>query len=551
VRKAFFFFSIFCFCVSLSSFAQQTKPDLILFNGKIFTSVAAHPYVEALAICGDRIVATGDTATIRAMAGPAARQVDLHGGTAIPGINDAHHHFDIVPPNEVDVDLPMRDPTWPQLKDGLTATIGRYPANSLLTLSIGAAIFQDPTITRDSLDQVAPNNPVVLVTFTGHGFVLNTAALKLYGIAEDQLDPVGGRFERDSKGRLTGVVREYAGMNMQRYLANKVPDKVATEQLRATLDEAEKYGITSIQELSFVMPPARAVTLLEAVPTNIRVRIVRMPGTTPTGRDTQEGKGVLVHPTNLITVSGSKWMVDGVPIEGTFTPRGSLKFPAHPPLDAIFHDLPITFSQPEIAAMLHETLANNDQLLLHVSGYLAAKATLDAMDASGGKAVWGQRRVRFEHGDGIFPDLQDRVKQYGIVVVQNPSHLMGAAQPGIEMFHEAQPLKSLLDAGIPVALGSDGPLNPYLNIMFATIHADRPSEAITREQAVIAYTLTSAYAEFQEKEKGTIEPGKLADLAVLSQDIFSVPIPELPKTESIMTIVGGKVIYEAKAPGKN
>jgi predicted amidohydrolase YtcJ len=87
VRKAFFFFSIFCFCVSLSSFAQQTKPDLILFNGKIFTSVAAHPYVEALAIRGDRIVATGDTATIRAIAGPGTRQIDLHGGTAIPGIN--------------------------------------------------------------------------------------------------------------------------------------------------------------------------------------------------------------------------------------------------------------------------------------------------------------------------------------------------------------------------------------------------------------------------------------------------------------------------------
>jgi predicted amidohydrolase YtcJ len=544
-----FLLNLALWCVVTPAFSQQAKPSIILSNGKIFTSVAAHPYVHALAISGDRIVATGDTDEIKKMAGPNTRQIDLQGRTVIPGINDAHHHFDIVPANEVDVDLPMRDPTWPQLKDGLTAAIGRSPANSLLTLSIGPAIFQDPTITRDSLDQVAPNNPVVLVTFTGHGFVLNTAALKLYGIAEDQTDPLGGRYERDSKGRLTGVVREYAGMNMQRNLANKVPDKIATEQLRETLDQAEKYGITSIQELSFVMPPARAVTLLAAVPTRIRVRIVRMPGTTPTGRDTQEGKGVPVHPSNLITVSGSKWMVDGVPIEGTFTPRGSLKFPPHPPLDAIFHDLPVTFPQPEIAAMLHETLANNDQLLLHVSGYLGAKAVLDAMDASGGKAVWGQRRLRFEHGDGIFPDLEDRVKQYGIVVVQNPSHLMGVAQPGIEMFHEAQPLKSLLEAGIPVALGSDGPLNPYLNIMFATIHADRPSQAITREQAVIAYTLTSAYAEFKEGEKGSIEPGKLADLAVLSQDIFTVPPQELPKTESVLTLVGGDVVYKAKIPG--
>ena len=174
---------------------------------------------------------------------------------------------------------------------------------------------------------------------------------------------------------------------------------------------------------------------------------------------------------------------------------------------------------------------------------------LDAIDAAGGKRRWNGRRVRFEHGDGLFPDLVERVKADGIVVVQNPSHLMalsGNAPPGTSMFQEAQPLKSLLAAGIPVAFGSDGPTNPYLNIMFATIHGNRPPEAITREQAVIAYTLTSAYAEFEEKSKGSLDAGKLADLAVLSQDIFTVPTPQLPKTESILTLVGGKTVYDAR-----
>jgi hypothetical protein len=117
--------------------------------------------------------------------------------------------------------------------------------------------------------------------------------------------------------------------------------------------------------------------------------------------------------------------------------------------------------------------------------------------------------------------------------------------PGLTL-QSAQPLRSLLDAGIPVALGSDGPMNPYLNIMLASIDPDRPKEAMTREQAVIAYTLTSAYAEFREKDKGTLEPNKLADLAVLSQDIFSVPPPDLQKTTSVLTIVGGKVVYDSK-----
>jgi predicted amidohydrolase YtcJ len=117
-------------------------------------------------------------------------------------------------------------------------------------------------------------------------------------------------------------------------------------------------------------------------------------------------------------------------------------------------------------------------------------------------------------------------------------------------FVRLQLLKSLLEAGIPLALGSDGPMNPYLNIMLASMHPNRPSQAITREQAVSAYTSGSAYAEFAEKDKGTLEPGKLADLAVLSQDIFKVPPPELPKTKSVLTLVGGKIVYQSPPAGK-
>jgi predicted amidohydrolase YtcJ len=142
------------------------------------------------------------------------------------------------------------------------------------------------------------------------------------------------------------------------------------------------------------------------------------------------------------------------------------------------------------------------------------------------------------------------VKQLGIVVVQNPSHLDdGLMLGGDNVFAQAQPLRTLVAAGIPVALGSDGPTNPYLNIMFAVTHRDRHSEAMTREQALIAYTLTSAYAEFAEREKGSLEPGKLADFAVLSQDIFTVPLSQLPKTESVLTFVGGEVVFDAKVVG--
>jgi hypothetical protein len=210
----------------------------------------------------------------------------------------------------------------------------------------------------------------------------------------------------------------------------------------------------------------------------------------------------------------------------------------------------LNFSEKEMEDILRDSLQRNDQLLVHVVGDRTVEAFLKAMDATGGRAVWSKRRVRMEHGDGILPDLAARVHELGIVVVQNPTHLalrdLMVRCYGNDRADQLQALRSLLDSGIPLALGSDGPANPYLNIMLATTYPGKPEEAITREQAVVAYTLTSAYAEFAEKDKGSLEPGKLADLDVLSQDIFKVPADDLPKTESVLTMVGGRVVYDGK-----
>jgi hypothetical protein len=265
--------------------------------------------------------------------------------------------------------------------------------------------------------------------------------------------------------------------------------------------------------------------------------------TTPSGRDIREGWPQPVSSNRLLRVSGTKWLLDGA-IEGTFLPRKDTS-----PFDQVALNMGMTFPASELPAMLRESLKNDDQLLLHVAGPLSTAAMLRAMEETGGAHVWASRRVRFEHGESLTPDLLLSAKELGIVVVQNPTHLNGRNMvPGFGDFAirlSMQPLRTLLAMGIPLALGSDGPMNPYLNIMFAVTHPDRPTEAITREQAVIAYTATSAYAEFAEKDKGTLEAGKLADLAVLSQDILSVPVADLPKTESVLTMVGGRVVYDS------
>jgi predicted amidohydrolase YtcJ len=214
----------------------------------------------------------GDSTKVKSFAGAQTKQIDLGGRTVIPGINDAHNHLEIHATNQVDVELKSMDPTADEVNRAIAGATAKAPKDSLLSVSIGPNVLHDVSVSRDSLDKVSPNDAVILTTLTGQGFILNSAALKVYGVADNQPDPLGGRFERDSSFRLTGVVREYAGMNMERYLADKVSDADAIAQLRQTLTDAEKFGITTIQDMSNAIAPDRAVVLFEKVPTDIRIR---------------------------------------------------------------------------------------------------------------------------------------------------------------------------------------------------------------------------------------------------------------------------------------
>jgi predicted amidohydrolase YtcJ len=533
-----------------TALAAGAAPDTVLFNGKIFTAEGKR-FVEAIAIQAGRIEAVGESAQIRKLAGSSTTQIDLRSRTVIPGLNDAHNHMRIRPADLVDLQFSAPNPKRPEVMQAITDAVSKYPTGTFLSATIGTAIFQDTTVDRASLDLVAPNHPVVLTTFTGHASILNSAALLKLGIGENEPDPLGGRYERSQDGRLSGVLREYASVRVSRGLADLTSDKDAIVELRETLADAAEHGITTLQVMAEKMTPARYVDLLKQVPTPLRVRIMRMPPTTSSGRDLSEGLSTPRNPSPLITVSGSKWLLDGVPIEGTFAPRQRLVSSPSAPIEAFFGSLQMSLPTKELDAMLRETIQTGDQLLVHVSGYAASAAMLDAMQNAGGEKVWATRRVRFEHGDALFPDLLPRVKRLGIIVVEQGTHLdMAEIAPELMpriRAEKSQPMRSLLAAGIPLVLSSDedGPSNPYLEIMLAIKHPNHPSEAISREQAVVAYTRTAAYAEFAEKEKGSLAPGKLADLAVLSQDIFTVPSEDLPKTISVMTMVGGKMIYDA------
>jgi predicted amidohydrolase YtcJ len=338
-------------------------------------------------------------------------------------------------------------------------------------------------------------------------------------------------------------VLEYAAWGLFCRWSNLTTDQKAEKDLHEFFDNAARMGITTVQDMAMPITAQRVVVLFEKAPPPIRVRVIRSPMTDERGRMTQEGRGLPHNPVPLVTVSGTKWRVDGTPVERTASMR-------EPYTDRPSTSGELDFSQKEVEDILRESLQSNEQLALHVVGDRAVENVLNAMEATGGEKVWSSRRVRIEHGDGLMLDLLPRAKRLGVVVVRNPNvSTIGELfmkRFGKERAQKLIPLRSLLEAGMRVAIGSDGPLNPYLNILQASTYDLNPAEAITREQAVIAYTLGSAWSEFAEQLKGTLEPGKLADLVVLSQHIFTVSKEALPNTKSVLTMVGGRIVYDAK-----
>jgi predicted amidohydrolase YtcJ len=526
---------------SLSAFGQQATADLILLNGKVFTADLTKPSDEAIVIRGERIFTVGSNDEIKKLAGAKTRLIDLQDRVVIPGINDAHFHFMPKPPQGFNLEFKSLEPSWSETVEAIKNAVKRAPKGEWIFGKIGGDVMADARATRFSLDRIAPDNAVVLETYYGHGQIINSKAMSRLKITDEETDPLGGYFERDADTKkINGRIWEYAQWRQNRSLADQVSDEEAIKDLKQMADEAVGFGITSMQ----IMPTMRVerfVRLLEEANLPIRVRAMPFSLTTPKSRDLSEIRELPKLKSNSkVTASGIKWILDGTPFE-----RGAA-------LRKPYNDRPdfagkLEFSANEIPKMVKESLALRQQLLVHCAGDKPVELLFKAMENEK-RIRWKSLRWRVEHGDGLTEDLFPEAVKLGIIVVQNPTHLSMVEM--LDSRYSSQTeffnLRSLIEAGIPLALGSDGPMNPYLNIMLASINPVRPTEAITREQAVRAYTYGSAYAEFADTEKGTLTKGKLADLTVLSQDIFTAPVSELPKTQSLLTIVGGKIVYDAK-----
>jgi predicted amidohydrolase YtcJ len=292
-----------------------------------------------------------------------------------------------------------------------------------------------------------------------------------------------------------------------------------------------------VQQMAMPYSISKSVAVLARAQVPLRWRLIDFP---LEGTDAFASRTAELPPN--VTVSGVKWISDGTPEERWMATREPYAdredWSGRPYLD-----------RDTLRAAVKATADRGEQLIVHAVGDRALDHLLGVMEEVQPAAQWREARPRIEHGDLLRRDAFARAAALGLTVVQNPSHFtivdlvdrrLGRDSPARR---ELQPLRSLLQAGVPIAIGSDGPLNPFLNIRFAVTHPVNPSEAITVEQAVTAYTLGSARAEMKELEKGMLRAGMLADLAVLSQDIFTVAPDALPATTSELTIVGGRIVH--------
>jgi len=494
--------------LSLSLFAETA--DTILLHGKVYTGDPVH-FAQAIAIGGKRIMAVGTDAEIEALANHSTERYDLKGGVVIPGMNDAHVQVAIGP--EQQRIATTETATFDEVKAALEWVTDESPAEMWIGGIIGPEVLRDPRMNSAWLDKITHNRRVMLETASGHAGVWSDSALASIR-AGSISDPPGGWFSHDAQGKIDGKAFEYAHFMLKQRLADlAVDDRIETAVHDATAN-ALAHGVTTLQNVS-LLPYARFHRALRRADVKARVRELELviPGAPSTAS----------HPT--------AYVIDGTPLDHTAAVSGI--YPGTKDENG-----KVNFTTAEIAAFLTATKQAAEQPLFDVAGDRAIRIVLDAVDAA---AVPAATRVRLDRGDGLAGDLLARAVKSGVVVVATPARFN--LRP---LYPQQQPvfaLKAIVASKVPLAFGSEGASsNPFVTIMNAV---NNGAESITVAQAVDAFTAGGAYAEMADKEKGTLAPGKLADLAVLSQDIFHIPASSLPETGALMTMVDGKIVSGA------
>lgn len=533
--------------------AQSCVPEIVLVGGRVHTVDTARPEAEAIAICGERIAAVGATKEIRALAGPRTRVIELKGRLVVPGFNDAHVHTIDGAEELVGVDLrPSKD----------EADLGRRLGDFVRTLPKGRWVLggnwdheawpSKALPTRAAIDARTPDNPVLVQRLDGHMALANSLALKLAGITRDTPAPEGGTIVRDASGEPTGILKDNAMGLVGRAIPAPALDEVI-EKARAALKHAASLGVTTIQDITNSATELQAYQALrERGELTARIYSIQnhgIQGLVAAGVHTGFGD-------DWIRIGGIKLFADGS--MGSATAAFFDPYTDDPSTRGLLIQTPEALKK----AMLDADAAGF-QLVVHAIGDRANAIVLDAVEEVQNAHGARDRRPRIEHAQVVRDADKTRFARLGVIASIQPSHCIddmrwAEKRIGRDRCRIAYNFKSFADAGARVAFGTDWyvePLNPMLGIYAAVTRQFPdgtppggwfPGERLSLAQAIEFYTLGSAYAEFAEQRKGSLTPGKLADLVVLSRDLFAISPREILETRPVLTMVGGIIVYEGQ-----
>ena len=541
-------------CAAVS---QGPNPDTILHGGKVVTLDKRSSVAQALAIRDGKFVAVGSDAEVKRLAGPATRMIDLGGRTVVPGLNDTHTHFKAAGLALYTVNLRNAKSVSEALEAIRTFAAKKKPGEWV----VGSAwhppsqLAEKRYLTRQEIDSAAPNHPVYLPT-VGHFVMANSRALELARIGKDTPNPEGGTIERDAAGAPTGVL---VGPAIQ-LLTRAVPEWTREEQLgqyRESMRILNSYGITSTIDGGLDMQDVRVLRELASKgEQTLRVGVMYRPAIPKDLAQWEESLKAAGDPR-----AGDEWVrFVGVKLgfDGGMTLRTAHTRQPYPD-DPKYHGL--TYMSFERLGELTEISDRHGwRVGVHVVGDKAVDLALAAFESLDKQRPISGKRFVLIHASLMQRDQMERARRLGLRAdVQNVFMWDKAATVerflGKETANRAVPTRTLIEVmGIEnVGAGTDFPVNiidPYLGMYIMVTRKDPrgvvygAGEAITREQALRLYTSSGAYYSFEENTKGTIEPGKMADLVVLSEDLLTVPEESIRNIRAVTTIVGGKVVFQ-------
>ncbi len=550
-------FRLTCLLLGIGASAQsQPAADLVMINAKVWTVDKAHPTAQAVAVLGERIVAVGSNADVETWRGASTRVIDAAGKLVLPGFNDAHVHF-VSGGSQLDA-VQLNDATN---AEEFARRIGERAKKTPKGEWIRGGDWDEtkwspPRLpTKELIDPVAGDVPVFVSRYDGHMALANSLALRLAGITAQTLDPPGGMIVRDAQGNPTGALKD-AAMD---YLDKVIPPLSHEQRLKAVkraLAHAASLGVTSVQNMnpdyediavySELLQRGELTTRIYAAPYIMSV-------------DDQAKIGIR-HSFGgpYLRIGALKAYADGS--LGSTTAYFFEPFIDQPTNHGLLSD------EMHPVSLMRDRMMKADaaglQICTHAIGDQGISMILDLYSDVVQAHGDADRRFRIEHAQHMAAKDFARFAQLHVIASVQPYHAIddgrwAEGRIGHYRASRTYAFRTFLNHGVRLAFGTDwdvAPLNPMLTLYAAVTRATLdgknpagwfPEQKLTLAEAVEAYTMGSAYAEFQEKEKGSITPGKLADMVLLSDDIFSVDPAKIREVKVLKTIVGGKIVWDA------